>query len=447
MLSRAALYAGTISKYNSKLTYYSQSADGVDGEKVQGIDSKYAEDFLKLSCDAAISCADCGFSLDSYAKIFNNINGALSNTESMFNYEFLEVNGGGGHSFVTCAAPKGLKYENSYDIIAFNNPTFDLVDLYEDLDGGHRGFAERMYVNGVDASGGFKEYADPADFFANKDPRLAQTVILPFSKYYNHDIIMRKGLRMSNGTEIGNSWSSTDYTTANLNAAIADGYVINGFTVNGAKKYDDYFTEVKAPVENGYASYGGGIGAYEGPGAPQGTGTGFYLRKFTDDKNVPVTSLKQSYNEYPCVQLRYAEVLLNLAEAAIELNDLGNSSYVNQGLAAINAVRNRSSLPSYTAPGTDYTIANTRLERKVELAFEYQSYYDQKRWRTMGDEWQNRVLRALWPFLDYTKNVYYFKEGQNFPQYKYSWNDVAYYYPVPSNQINSNPAIDQNYGY
>ncbi len=57
-------------------------------------------------------------------------------------------------------------------------------------------------------------------------------------------------------------------------------------------------------------------------------------------------------------------------------------------------------------------------------------------------------MRALWPFLDYNKNVYVFREGtarENLfdGNYQIKW----YYENIPSSEISKNPALLPNYGY
>ena len=57
-------------------------------------------------------------------------------------------------------------------------------------------------------------------------------------------------------------------------------------------------------------------------------------------------------------------------------------------------------------------------------------------------------MRALWPFLDYNKNVYVFREGTAREHlfdgnYQIKW----YYENIPSSEISKNPALLPNYGY
>ena len=80
--------------------------------------------------------------------------------------------------------------------------------------------------------------------------------------------------------------------------------------------------------------------------------------------------------------IRYAEVLLNYAEALAEQNWASNSA---DALAALNKVRARVNLPEKTASSLDEFRTILRKERMVELAGEGFRYWDIRRWR-IGEE-------------------------------------------------------------
>ena len=69
---------------------------------------------------------------------------------------------------------------------------------------------------------------------------------------------------------------------------------------------------------------------------------------------------------------RYAEILLNYAEAAFELGK------PTEALDAINQIRDRAGIALLTSIDRE----KIRQERKVELAFEGNRYWDLRRWRT-----------------------------------------------------------------
>lgn len=100
------------------------------------------------------------------------------------------------------------------------------------------------------------------------------------------------------------------------------------------------------------------------------TTTGYFLRKFIDEKH---TDLKGVQSTQAWVEMRYAEVLLNKAEAAYMLK---KSDYQ----APMNEVRARVNLPAKSTTGEAW-FKDYRNERKVELAYEGHQFWDLRRWR------------------------------------------------------------------
>ncbi|WP_108823365.1 RagB/SusD family nutrient uptake outer membrane protein [Dysgonomonas sp. Marseille-P4361] len=108
------------------------------------------------------------------------------------------------------------------------------------------------------------------------------------------------------------------------------------------------------------------------------TCTGYYLRKYLQENYT--TFISNGSTQYDAV-LRYAEVLLNKAEAYAELGYEQNS---DKALAALNEVRGRVGLPAKTktdAPNKEAFMTLLRKERCVELAGEGFRYWDLRRWR------------------------------------------------------------------
>jgi hypothetical protein len=122
-----------------------------------------------------------------------------------------------------------------------------------------------------------------------------------------------------------------------------------------------------------------GFTAFEQSGSTGGhTPTGYYLRKYLQEGNSEFVT-KGSY-QYDAV-LRYAEVLLNKAEAYAQLDYI---RYQSEALGALNEVRERVSLPVKTAsdaPTKEAFMTILRKERATELAAEGFRYWDLRRWR------------------------------------------------------------------
>ena len=101
------------------------------------------------------------------------------------------------------------------------------------------------------------------------------------------------------------------------------------------------------------------------------TRTGYYLRKFSNYTST-VTVNADGYWRY----FRLAEMYLNYAEAEFYANGV-TANAVN----ALNKTRVRAGLPALTTSITATEFEQRlRNERRVELAFEEQRYYDVRRW-------------------------------------------------------------------
>ena len=111
------------------------------------------------------------------------------------------------------------------------------------------------------------------------------------------------------------------------------------------------------------------------------TTTGYFLRKLLDET---LTDVKNGKSAQPWVEIRYAEVLLNKAEAAYRLNKIGEAQ------SAMNEVRARVkvNLPGKSSTGEAW-FKDYRNERKVELAYEGHLFWDMRRWELAHIEYNN----------------------------------------------------------
>jgi len=128
-----------------------------------------------------------------------------------------------------------------------------------------------------------------------------------------------------------------------------------------------------------YVGGSDGFTAFTQSGSTNGhTCTGYYLRKYLQENNSTfVTDYSWQYDAV----LRYAEVLLNKAEAYAQLD---YDKYSAEALGALNEVRKRVGLPEKTltdASDKDSFMALLRKERCVELAGEGFRYWDLRRWK------------------------------------------------------------------
>ena len=169
---------------------------------------------------------------------------------------------------------------------------------------------------------------------------------------------------------------------------------------------------------------------------PQGrTTTGYYLRKRVDESH---DVINENGSVQPVTIIRLGEVLLNKAEACYGLNDAACAN------AAVKAIRDRVGLPYQDKAGENLWKA-IRQERKVELAYEGQWYWDLRRWKVAHEQYptglngyQVHGLRIeQQPNGDFVYNyVSVDDKDRNFPERMYR-------FPLPSGELSSNAAVSQ----
>lgn len=167
---------------------------------------------------------------------------------------------------------------------------------------------------------------------------------------------------------------------------------------------------------------------------PKGkTVTGYYLRKNVDESY----NVNTSGSSQPFTFLRYAEVLLNKAEACYRTDDAAGAN------AAVRAIRTRVGLP-YTDKSGDALWKAIVQERKVELAFEGLRYWDLRRWEVAAKPYPE----GLSAYRQHGLKIE--KEGDHF-RYTYvtiddkdrSFPERLYILPMPESELRSNALVDQ----
>ena len=167
---------------------------------------------------------------------------------------------------------------------------------------------------------------------------------------------------------------------------------------------------------------------------------------------------RQVTDRYECMDfpvIRYAEVLLNFAEAIYELQGRISDSDLDKSL---NLVRLRSNpnmvkLSNALVDNNGLSMREEiRRERTVELAFEGFRIDDLKRWATapvempqdqLGVKWRGTQFETLWANQSRQLN----SEGCIILYDNRTWDDKLYLYPLPSDQLQLNPNIGQNPGW
>jgi len=168
-----------------------------------------------------------------------------------------------------------------------------------------------------------------------------------------------------------------------------------------------------------------------------GTKNGYYIKKFMD----PEVAGQYYYNENHWLEFRYAEILLNYAEACIEL---GGADLQN-GLDAINLVRNRSGLPDRVTADQDEARDFLRHERFIELFGEGQHWYDLRRW-VIFDQVVEDVCEIKIKEFD-NGNMEWFYDLEAVADQRSWTSDKHYWAPISRDEMNKAPQLINNPGY
>ena len=179
-------------------------------------------------------------------------------------------------------------------------------------------------------------------------------------------------------------------------------------------------------------SFRAGLDTRKGPIEDwNGTYSGYYLRKFID----PAIDHQFERQRTPWRQMRYAEILLNYAEACLELGE------EEEAKTYINMIRSRAGMPNVPAGESGEALMDRyRNERRIELAYEKHRFFDIRRWM-IAPEAQSENAKGV--------DIRY-ALGSDTPTYSIidvrdmAWDDKAYFLPILLDEINRNENLVQN---
>jgi starch-binding outer membrane protein, SusD/RagB family len=178
-----------------------------------------------------------------------------------------------------------------------------------------------------------------------------------------------------------------------------------------------------------------GIDTRQGPiDKEDGTFTGYTFKKYEDDK---VYGTEANNNENAWIEMRFAEILLNYAEACLELGETGEAT------DNINLVRNRAGLPNFTG---DIKEA-LRYERQMEFVFENIRWYDIRRWKILDKVLTEASGVDVVETNNLDSGVISTTWRQIFVQNRGPVSDKMYWFPIPIDEMNRAPQLEQNPGY
>jgi hypothetical protein len=424
--SRAMLFAGSIAKYNTS-TLMSGSV------QVVGIPAAKANDYFKASYDAANllngkyslykkqwSATDKAAQANNFAQVFLD----ASSPENIFirQYKYPDA----VHWYDYNNVPRQLWSGGG---AAQTNPTLNFVEMFEGLPKNPDGTFQT-----TDGSGKYILYDNLNDPFVNAEPRLKGTVLFPGDVFKGTTIELRRG--------IDTSTAPTGYTRL-LPVGSTGAYPTNRVVSQSAP---DVASGI-VTLPNGTKMNAAGLsGFYTNINGVAGNISGFSIRKYLDP-NKPTAEVLNNRSEQSWIEIRYAEVLLNRAEAAYELYNAGQGgNYLTQALADLNAIRDRAGATLATT--ADLTSVDViRKERRKELAFENKIWWDLKRWRIIDKEQNGTRWRILNPIFASKLMKYYFDDRPDERNSIFTFDPRWYYEQIPAAVIAKSPNVVQNPGY
>ncbi|WP_153799319.1 RagB/SusD family nutrient uptake outer membrane protein [Foetidibacter luteolus] len=367
--SRAALHAASLAKFGPRAP---MSGDAVS-QNLIGLNTSDAAGYYSAciaACEAIInsgefrlfrpSPANANEAAENYRLLFQDPNGATD--EAIFIKGFTIPGNGTGQNYDIWYQP--AQVANGWPHPGRMNPTLDLVDLYESYD--NPGQSAPIVTttdgnvndyNGYSTAKTYLRFDTPNDIFKNKDARLWGTAILPQTNWKGIPIIIQAGYVKPDGQAV---------------IRVKDEITINGTT---------YYTygAPSTTMYSGFDTYGG-----------NNTRTGFSFKKFMNQNAPVVPGWNQGTTDF--IEFRYAEILLNYAEAVVE-SGTGNAAAAAAGL---NDIRKRAGHTSTVALTSD----NVQRERRVELAFENKRFWDLIRRREFHTQFNNRFMHSILPLQD-----------------------------------------------
>ena len=357
--SRVALYAATLSKYWNKEAIPS-SYKSVQ-EKLTYMEASYADAYFAKCIEACDKIMNSGkFSL--YGGATTSVSKAKENlTELFLNRQDCEFIFGKAYKDGTPDADNGFDRNNSpnqkhgsgsnagWGNYSITSDFVDMFDNYNAAGGRADGTIltrsdgqEDIYFSQIinsassfDKNAPFIQYANVQDPFLQKDARFQAWVLYPGADFRGITIVAQGGYWLPDGK--------------------IEFYQNNSTKIDGVTYY-----ELGADSQGGMSAFID-IGNVGTSNHSYFWSTPFGIRKFLDPNN----ALDKSTG--PWCDIRYAEILLNYAEAYAE-SGKGTAAKAKQ---ALNDIRHRAAFTDDIEP----TLENVLHERRIEFAFEgHESY-------------------------------------------------------------------------
>ncbi len=468
--SSAMLYAGSVAKYNQtvdgNLTGFGSKTNvrvmGFAPDSWEAASKRYFAEAYKAASEII---SDNVYSLHKSKWAANDRNAQYENlvdmtfdvnsTEHLWVKEYMYPTS--THSYDGYNGPylPGTSYPYHSPLSCGTCPTADFVELFDGFDRYPDGTLKVTTGDKI-TEGEYLMFDNLYDFFANAEPRLRAQVIFPGDKFAGGTIDSYAGSYTGSlpVTSLFNDYTYGNATQEFTSCAKADQLVMSASPTELKYVTDIFGNEKPATGPCGpYRSYGeSGV-------------TGLVTRKWLDPDFI---GGREGVSDQPYILMRYAEVLLDAAEAAVELAIAGVQSpdgtdMLAVATQAIKDIRERAGADQLTGTlsGSVESRNIVRRERRKELAFEHQAKWDIRRWRVQHYEgrdgfWgevrdkdsfsnsNNYRFRGLYPFYCVANNKYFFDTHfQNMASKQLSYSPVDYYFSIPGGEVNKSSVIDQ----
>lgn len=470
--SRVALYAGSVARYGQKFNFISKN----DGQTMLcGLPESRANEYFRMAYEATLKVDGGGYELynsnpdkeANYNEIFSN---ADNSKESIFIRQYSMDNYVHCWDVIFSPSRFASTYGGRYMI------PLDWVELFD----GMPKDPETGHLMTTNEDGEYIVYDDCRQIYKNWEPRLKAQLLLPGQVYKGIELDIRAGII----SEDEDPEDPIDKFIADDGITTTAYSNIRYVKMNISRQSGNSRTQPESgmfKMKDGKTKlYKNGI---DGPwnSNDDATVTGFYGRKWLNlNLSVAETNLNKSVQSW--IDIRYAEILLNRAEAALELYQNGETSIDNNDLQqvafeCINKIRARGGAELLTSPSqlsdqsregisrgmgiNSFVYAPNeglhiiRVERYKELSFENKIFWDLRRWFTFDTQINQYRRRALIPFM-FAQGAKVNEYGNPEGKYIYdtrvcerygdrlTFNTKAYYDGIPGGDRANNPLLEQN---
>lgn len=468
--SEAMLYAGSVAKYNQTVSGHLTGLGQKTGVRVIGFDpNRWQADATKYFSEAykaareLISSGKYGLYMKGWKD--GDATAQYQNMVDMFfdddSPENIDV-----REYIYPTATHGYDAYNSpyvyhSPLSCGMCPTLDFCQLFDGFDRYADGSIR--VTDGTNCGNGhYLLFDSPLDFFKNVEPRLRAWIIYPGDYFKDRNQELRMGTYVGN-TPISPLFKDYSYATSEQTYQQLDAYAKKPKTLYLSPNSGS--SQEQVPLGDGSTMNAAGA---NGPFYNNGESslTGLMVRKYLNpDASAKIGEGKSAQH---FLLMRYAEVLLNMAEAGVELSEMGiaspdGSNMLQEATDAINLIRKRAGadLLTTTLQANDESRNIVRRERRKELAFESKTKWDLRRWRVQHyegrdgfwgetrdkDSYSNSDryrFRGLYPFYSTKAKKWFFDEHfQAISLKTFSYSVLDYYWAIPSGEVTKSKVIDQ----